>query len=1333
MKRLGKALFRISVGLVALALLLATGVFVLLHTSWLRQQVRERIILEAEKATGGKVAISSFDFNPYSLSATVVGFELRGKEPASDPPLARVGRIQVGIRVVSMLRRDVYLESLLVQEPRIRIVFYPDGTTNIPGPKIPPKDPKSVFEHFVSLSARKFELSNGTFELDHRRVPLQLGAEQLSVRFGWEPDRKRYRGTVSASPFRIDWPKIFPLVFAASVELAMDRAGLELLRSEVTRNGSRAGASGTLLDYRSPKIDLAVNGSFEMKEFAPLLRLPISPEGTTRFDGRFAYGGGQYKLSGKLRGDRLAVRRSNWAVDQASMEGDVELTPDLVTIRNAVSRALGGRFDGSAEIRAWRSFTVTGAVTNLSLDEIRDVENTVRPLAWSANVSGPVELSGDFDLSGVDNLRVATHLDLEPVPGRIPLQGRVVTRYTESGVVFERSNLQTPGNRVEFSGSLSDRIEVSLESKDVNEFLPAAALVTETPPLEIPVQIDGGVARFRGTITSVLRAPRIRGEVSATRCVYQKWRLARISATVDVDATRLRATNLTAEYNGTALGGAMEAALAGWRITAASALTGQIEVRGAVIEEILKDYKLPVALRGAAAAALHIEGQVEAPRVSGKLTLNGAGIAEEPFERIQFDLNYQPRRVDIRKGKAVHPGGAIDFECSYQPTENNPSTGPLDFHITAKNLSVGASAYVRKWREDAGGRADVAASGRLQIQNSSPSIASLQGALSLRAASLRKQELGAIELRAKSEAERLRVSAAGSLLGSPISGSGEWQLRGDAGGLGNLELGAFTLAKARSLLDAFGAGQRLPFDGSFQSEVVFTGALRKPSTFRALANLSRVEFKPSNEDRQLSDAVVEELTLRNSGPIVLEIDSRGLHVQRAELTGKETNLQVTGSIALGARTPWNIVLLGGVNLGILQNYVPGLRTTGTATVNATVRGALSRPMLGGKMEIRDISVYHRDLTIGIEKANGTVAFDRQSALLQNFTAQTGGGEMKLNGFITFGEDERISYRVNGQLERVRIRYPEGASTTVNAGLTLTGGNDQSLVTGVVTVLRSGFTPRTDIGSLLLEPSRPVQAPPSSPLLRAMQFDVKLVNAPNLQLETSLTKGMQAKVDLRLRGSPAKPVLLGTVSVTQGELNFFGTTYDITRGTVSFFNAARIEPVLALDLETTVRAVVVNMNISGTIDKPNITYRSDPPLETSDIIALLAVGRTPTEAAVATQSNFGGRGNSFFAGTETLLGQAIGAGVSGRLQRFFGISRVKIDPQQINVDTTPQARLTIEQQISREITLTYVTNLTGALQQLVRLQWDASRNWSLSAVRDENGVIGADILFRKRLK
>src|SRR5262249_18188227 len=138
----------------------------------------------------------------------------------------------------------------------------------------------------------------------------------------------------------------------------------------------------------------------------------------------------------------------------------------------------------------------------------------------------------------------------------------------------------------------------------------------------------------------------------------------------------------------------------------------------------------------------------------------------------------------------------------------------------------------------------------------------------------------------------------------------------------------------------------------------------------------------------------------------------------------------------------------------------------------------------------------------------------------------------------------------------------------------------------------------------------------------------------------------------------------------------------------------------------------------------------PPLQSSEIIALLAVGRDPTTATstVGTQSSsptgLAGAGSQ-------LLGQAVNAQISSRLQRFFGASRVKIDPTLTGVDNLPQARLTIEQQVSKDITLTYITNLNRTQEQLIRVQWDLNRNWSAIAVRDPNGLFGIDFQYRAR--
>jgi translocation and assembly module TamB len=261
----------------------------------------------------------------------------------------------------------------------------------------------------------------------------------------------------------------------------------------------------------------------------------------------------------------------------------------------------------------------------------------------------------------------------------------------------------------------------------------------------------------------------------------------------------------------------------------------------------------------------------------------------------------------------------------------------------------------------------------------------------------------------------------------------------------------------------------------------------------------------------------------------------------------------------------------------------------------------------------------------------------------------------------------------------------------------------------------------------------VAAATQNDLLRGMQFDVKVDISRNARLETALTMDIQAEGGLTIRGTPYKPVLLGRIVINQGEINFMGNRYRISRGAVSFVNAAKLEPILDLDLYTRVRGIDVTMTFSGPPDRLNVTYRSDPPFQVNEIIALLAVGRAPTsDPSLLNRRNEQDQSWQQI-GASTLVGQALQSLEAGRLQRFFGVSRIKIDPKLTGLGNDPAAQVTLEQQISKDITFTYVSTFAQQQQQLVRVEWNLSRQWSVLAVRDENGLFGIEFQFKKQFK
>jgi len=526
----------------------------------------------------------------------------------------------------------------------------------------------------------------------------------------------------------------------------------------------------------------------------------------------------------------------------------------------------------------------------------------------------------------------------------------------------------------------------------------------------------------------------------------------------------------------------------------------------------------------------------------------------------------------------------------------------------------------------------------------------------------------------------------------------------------------------------------LPFEGFVQGTIRIEGLLKKPDSLRARAILDKVQINADPNSKPLAGALAKDLVIANSKPVLLRANNKSIEIESAEFAAKDTTIRATGKFSLDSKTAWDLKLSGNVNLTILQIFNPDLLGAGSSVISVGVRGTFQQPDVDGRLELKNASLFLKDVPNGIDNANGVILFDRNRANIESLSATTGGGKLVFQpgSFLGF-RGATVTYRLQAEAQDVRYRTPDGLSVTVGAALSLVGTSDRSVLSGTVTIQKAGLSSRTDIGSLLAATTRPISTPTSSnEYLRGLQFDIRLLTAQNLQLQTYLTRDVQAEANLRIRGTPSKPVVLGKLTVNAGEIDFFGNKYNITRGEVSFVNPTKIDPILDMDLETKVRGIVVEIRFSGPLNKLNFSYRSDPPFQPSQIIALLAVGRVPTATGGLASSQTGASSGFLATSSNELVNQAT-APTNGTLERFFGVSHIKIDPSFTDITAVPQARLTLEQQISKEVTLTYTTNLTREQEQLIRVEWDLSRQWAIVAVRDESGEFGIDLQYKKRFR
>jgi len=436
----------------------------------------------------------------------------------------------------------------------------------------------------------------------------------------------------------------------------------------------------------------------------------------------------------------------------------------------------------------------------------------------------------------------------------------------------------------------------------------------------------------------------------------------------------------------------------------------------------------------------------------------------------------------------------------------------------------------------------------------------------------------------------------------------------------------------------------------------------------------------------------------------------------------ESNISIGGTVDFKGDRPLNLTAKSHLNLALLRVLDDEITSYGSTDADVTVRGTMAKPVMNGRVVITHAGFSLIDLPAAMGELNGTLVFNQDRLEVERLTGRVGGGQVKFSGYITFGNTIGFDLTSNGT--DVRFRYG-GVSVTADQNLRLAGTLRGSTLSGDVTITRFAQVPSLDAAGAYV--SSPVQVPnPASPL-NNLRLDVRIVSAPELTVETSLAK-LSGGVDLRLRGTGTRPVLLGRINIAEGDINLNGTKYHLDRGDITFANPVRIDPILDMEATTRVRDFDITIGLHGTMEKLTTTYRSDPPLSSDDIIALLAFGRTQEESHLASHSTGLGEGAG-----NLVLGQAINSMVTNRVSKLFGVSSIRINPSVGGADNNPSARLTVEQQVSRNVTLTYITNLTQSAQQVIQFEYNINTEFTVQAIRDENGVVSFDLLIRKRRK
>ncbi len=513
-------------------------------------------------------------------------------------------------------------------------------------------------------------------------------------------------------------------------------------------------------------------------------------------------------------------------------------------------------------------------------------------------------------------------------------------------------------------------------------------------------------------------------------------------------------------------------------------------------------------------------------------------------------------------------------------------------------------------------------------------------------------------------------------------------------------------------------------------------------TIRAVGELADIDHLVVEAQVERLDLKLFDYPLKNDGPIQLALDRHRLDVTRLRLVGDGTLLEVGGQVALHDNTV-ALEAKGDANLGILQGFFRNLRSRGNAALSAKISGPLEKPVFSGSAKVIDGRVRHLSLPHALESINGSISFDLGGIRIDDLSARLGegqvrfGGRVAMNGFAV-GE---LSLTASG--EQMRVRYPEGFRSLVDADLWLRGSAASPIVGGIVTVRDAVWSRRFELDPNVFElggGSTTLVAAPAAPTL-PIRFDLQ-VNAPSsLRVENNIAH-VVSSAELKLQGTYEKPLLFGHAEIERGDIVFEGNRYLVTRGSIDFLNpAGRIEPLFDIEAETRVRVPAqtyrVTVSVNGTPNRISLTLGSDPPLPEIDIVSLLFGQNTSLENAELRALRPEAATEAKEALIRALGARVIASPISAPVRRVveetFGLDTAQVAPTigTENDPLTPSARLILGKRLSPRAFLTYSRALGIAdRNQIIVLEYDQSDRLGFVITQIGESTFAVDLRVRR---
>jgi translocation and assembly module TamB len=1288
--------------LAGFAMLLIVGVaggYFYLRSTRFQQFAIRKIEQRAYLATGGRTRIGGLDFNLRTLTAILYDITLRGSETPGQPPLLHADKLTVRLKIPSLLHFRVELRELLLEHPVAHVEVSRDGKNNFPTPRLAQTSHTNVFD----LAVGHAQLTHGEIDYNDRKTPLSADLYDLGANIHFEAPGKRYIGEISYERGTLRYGRYSPfahsldLKFAATPEtLNVPSAVLHVTDSEVTLRGQ-------VNNYTSPVADAEYRIFIHTQDFARMSTY-FRPEGDVSLSGKLHY---QQKLNrpllrnisvdGQLASAALSAIASGRRLEVQKLQGTYRLEGGNLQVSDLHLDTLGGRLAGRATMKhleATPDSSVEVALSGISLRELQRMfgQRETRAAVLSGTLRGNATARWNGTLN---TLRAQSDVFVRGIAGarssssaaQVPVDGAIRLTYDGPSETLDLHNsvLKIPSATLTAQGAVSrqSRLRVQIAVSDLHQLATLASSFRATQSPALPIS---GSARVDATVQGNLKNPAIAAQLTAQNIAIEgsQWPSARMAMHARSSEIVIDSASIVGAHQGQAvLNGTV--GLTNWSFQSSSPIHAQLNVQRLRLADLEGVIQHHYPISGDLSANVLLDGSELEPAGSGSAQIANAQAYGESIQHVAANFHTHNGAI-LSTLHLSAPAGAVDGNISY-----TPRTRAYVVTISAPSIALQKLQTVQEKNMGVNGILAASIGGQGTLDD--PQLSAIVKFPQLQ---IRKNQISGFTANLQVAQHKAELNLNSQVSEASIHAHADIDLTGGYETQAVIDTGTIPLDP---VMATYGVAVPDSFQGQTELHATVKGSFKDKSKLEAHLTIPVLK------------AAYQSLNIGIAQPIRADYANSVITLQPAELRGTGTDLRAQGRIPVAGTAPPTLRAEGSIDVGILRIFAPSIQSSGVLALAVQSSGK----NINGQLRLQDVALTTTGTPVGVEKLNGTVQIEKDHLQITEMKGRVGGGDISLGGSVSYKPKIQFNLAVRG--ESMRLSYPNGLRSLLDANLTLSGTAQASIVSGRVLIDSLSFTPDFDLSTFAGQFNSQGASPSQPGFADTVKLAVAVQSGESLRAVSSQVS-LAGQLALQVGGTAGDPVITGRTTLTSGELFYRNVRYQLQRGVITFDDPNQTRPVLNVSVTTLVEQYNLTLTLRGPLDKLTTSYVSDPPLATADIINLIARGQTTEEQAASGQS------------TDSMIASQVAGQLASSVQKLAGISALEIDPT-LGGNQNPSARIAIQQRVTKNLLFSFSTDVSVPGSEIVQGEYQINKRWSVMVQRDEVGGVSVDGRFHTK--